>query len=88
MRWRLGLLAVALVLGGLAPLATPLDALLNDPGAARAFDYPSLRDGADASGAAWLLIQHADRDPAFQRQILPQSKTQMYSRVRWRRSPD
>lgn len=29
------------------------------------------RDGANASGTAWLLVQHADRDPDFQRQILP-----------------
>ncbi|HLA63912.1 MAG TPA: DUF6624 domain-containing protein, partial [Rhodothermales bacterium] len=26
--------------------------------------------GADAAGGAWLLVQHADRDPAFQRAML------------------
>lgn len=54
MTWRLCLLAVALALGGLAPLPTPLDALLNDPGAARAFDYPSLREGRDQDALSAL----------------------------------
>src|SRR5207244_6160203 len=26
--------------------------------------------GAEAANAAWLLVQHADRDPAFQRECL------------------
>jgi hypothetical protein len=32
---------------------------------------PSARQvGADGVSAAWLLVQHADRDPAFQQQVL------------------
>jgi hypothetical protein len=28
------------------------------------------RDGADADKAAWLMVQHSDHDPAFQKQVL------------------
>ena len=31
--------------------------------------------GEDGAHAAWLLLQHADRDVAFQKQILEQMKT-------------
>lgn len=35
--------------------------------------FPAAADvGRDGVAAAWLLVQHADRDPAFQQQILPQ----------------
>lgn len=33
--------------------------------------FTAARDGAEASGNAWLLAQHADRDPDFQRALLP-----------------
>lgn len=33
--------------------------------------FTTARDGQAASGDAWLLLQHADRDPDFQRAVLP-----------------
>jgi len=33
--------------------------------------FTAARDGQAASGRAWLLLQHADRDPEFQRAVLP-----------------
>jgi hypothetical protein len=33
--------------------------------------FTAARDGQAASGDAWLLLQHADRDPDFQRAVLP-----------------
>ncbi len=37
-----------------------------------AHGWPKLStDGADMAGDAWLLVQHADHDPAFQKQVLP-----------------
>jgi hypothetical protein len=33
--------------------------------------FTAARDGEAASGDAWLLLQHADRDPDFQRAVLP-----------------
>ena len=33
--------------------------------------WPTISEiGEDAAGAAWLLVQHADADPAFQEQVL------------------
>lgn len=32
--------------------------------------FTAARDGQAASGRAWLLLQHADRDPEFQRAVL------------------
>jgi hypothetical protein len=33
--------------------------------------FTAARDGQTASSRAWLLLQHADRDPDFQRAVLP-----------------
>ena len=33
--------------------------------------FTAARDGQAASGDAWLLLQHADNDPDFQRAVLP-----------------
>lgn len=33
--------------------------------------FTAAHDGQAASGDAWLLVQHADRDPDFQRAVLP-----------------
>ncbi|HWW24642.1 MAG TPA: DUF6624 domain-containing protein, partial [Caulobacter sp.] len=33
--------------------------------------FTTARDGEVANQRAWLILQHADRDPAFQRAILP-----------------
>lgn len=39
----------------------------------RKHGFPKAADvGRDGVAAAWLLVQHADADPAFQQQILPE----------------